>query len=111
MYIKYSKISKNGEIKEVQDTIFDIKVLPNRAHDALCHLGMAREVAACLDLTFKKEEIDKYENLDNFKSISKFEFDYVFNCAGNTGDFRNQILETVESNISLAIFLLNLFIK
>ena len=50
--IKYSETSKNGEIKEVQDTIFDIKVLPNRAHDALCHVGMAREVAACLDLTF-----------------------------------------------------------
>lgn len=34
------------------DSIFDIKVLPNRAHDALGHKGMAREVATCLGLTF-----------------------------------------------------------
>lgn len=34
------------------DSIFDIKVLPNRAHDALGHMGMAREICACLGLTF-----------------------------------------------------------
>lgn len=34
------------------DSIFDIKVLPNRAHDALGHKGMAREIATCLSLTF-----------------------------------------------------------
>jgi nucleoside-diphosphate-sugar epimerase len=45
-------------------------------------------------------------NRKTVKQIGKFELDYLFNCAGNTGDFRSQILETVESNISLAIFLL-----
>ena len=45
-------------------------------------------------------------NRKSVTHIGKFEFDYLFNCSGNTGDFRSQILETVESNISLAIFLL-----
>lgn len=38
------------------DTIFDIKVLPNRAHDALGHHGMAYELCASLGLTFNKEK-------------------------------------------------------
>jgi phenylalanyl-tRNA synthetase beta subunit len=49
------------------DTVFDIKVLPNRAHDALGHHGMAYELCASLGLTFKKDmgvkENDAY--LDN----------------------------------------------
>ncbi len=44
------------EVEEVMkiegDTIFDIKVLPNRAHDALCHRGMAREISSLFSLTF-----------------------------------------------------------
>ena len=28
-----------------KDWLIDIDVLPNRAHDALCHYGMAREVS------------------------------------------------------------------
>jgi phenylalanyl-tRNA synthetase beta chain len=34
------------------DTILDIKVLPDRAHDCLSHAGMAREIAGLLGLTF-----------------------------------------------------------
>ena len=45
-------------------------------------------------------------NKKNIDTIGRFEVDYLFNCAGNTGDFRQQIFETVESNIQLAIFLL-----
>ena len=29
------------------DVLFDIKVLPNRAGDALCHREMARELSVC----------------------------------------------------------------
>ncbi len=32
------------------DSIIDIKVLPNRAHDALCYSAMALELAKCLDM-------------------------------------------------------------
>ena len=38
------------------DTVFDIKVLPNRAHDSLGHHGMAYELCASLALTFNKEK-------------------------------------------------------
>ncbi len=37
------------------DVIFDIKVLPNRAHDALCHRGMARELCADFGYTCKED--------------------------------------------------------
>lgn len=51
---------KAFEVEEVirlsSDTIFDIKVLPNRAHDALGHHGMAYELCASLALTFNKEK-------------------------------------------------------
>lgn len=43
----------------------------------------------------------------NIAEIKGVEFDYVFNCAGNTGDFRNKIWETVDSNLFLTHFLLN----
>ena len=44
------------EIEEVvrsgEDDIFDIKVLPNRAHDALGHRGMARDICALIGAAF-----------------------------------------------------------
>lgn len=54
------------------DTIFDIKVLPNRAHDALGHYFMAREICAELDLNFKKEErLNKFDSFDKDLSSVK----------------------------------------
>lgn len=51
---------KAFEVEEVitlaDDTVFDIKVLPNRAHDALGHHGMAYELCASLGLTFNKKK-------------------------------------------------------
>lgn len=44
------------EVEETEvidgDTIFDIKVLPDRSGDCLSHYGMAREIAGLLDLNF-----------------------------------------------------------
>ncbi len=40
------------------DTIFDIKVLPDRAGDCLSHYGMAREIAGLLNLSLKSTERD-----------------------------------------------------
>ena len=49
------------EVEEIivknDDILFDIKVLPNRAHDALSHRAMAHEIASLLNLTF----VDPYE--------------------------------------------------
>ncbi|MEI6810445.1 MAG: phenylalanine--tRNA ligase subunit beta [Candidatus Nomurabacteria bacterium] len=48
---------------DYKDTVFDIKVLPNRAHDALGHRGMARELCADFGFTFKEDErINKNES-------------------------------------------------
>ncbi len=44
-------------IKAEADTILDIKVLPNRAHDALGHRGMGKDIAALVGNTF----IDPHE--------------------------------------------------
>lgn len=45
-------------------------------------------------------------NRQNIRVLEEQEFDFVFNCAGNTGDFRCKPLETVESNIQLTTYLL-----
>ena len=39
--------------KKGDDTILDINILPNRAHDLLSHLGIAREIASLLNIGFK----------------------------------------------------------
>ncbi len=58
------------------DSIFDIKVLPNRAHDALGHKGMAREIATCLSLTFNPYPTTYPEiNFDN--SVASVNVDVV----------------------------------
>lgn len=40
------------------DEVLDIDVLPNRAHDALGYLGVAREVCTLLNLTFKNPSVE-----------------------------------------------------
>jgi phenylalanyl-tRNA synthetase beta chain len=51
------------EVEDVEekngDTIFDIKVLPDRAHDCLSHAGIAKELAGLLGLTLKKFDLPK----------------------------------------------------
>jgi phenylalanyl-tRNA synthetase beta chain len=43
-------------VEEVNgDTVFDIKVLPDRAHDCLSHYGISKEIAVIFDLEIKKE--------------------------------------------------------
>ena len=41
---------------ESGDTIFDLKILPDRAHDLLSHQGVAREIASLLGVEFKLPE-------------------------------------------------------
>ncbi len=40
--------------KRGSNTMIDVKILPNRAHDCLSHRGIAREIGAILDIPFKK---------------------------------------------------------
>jgi len=45
-------------------------------------------------------------NKANSNLLSGATFDYFFNCAGNTGDFRSKIWSTVDSNLFLARYLM-----
>ncbi|MEK7531612.1 MAG: hypothetical protein AAB545_01660, partial [Patescibacteria group bacterium] len=40
-----------------EESVFEIKVLPDRAHDALSHRGMARELGALFSLSRKAREV------------------------------------------------------
>lgn len=59
------EIENNILDKEHKDFLFDIKVLPNRASDCLCHREMAREISACLDLDFVDNDLHTKEKLQN----------------------------------------------
>lgn len=43
------------EIESIENDILDVKVTPNRGHDCLCHHGIAKEIAAILDLPIKND--------------------------------------------------------
>lgn len=56
-------------LEEVEDDwVLDIDVLPNRAHDCLCHEGVANELAGLLNLTLKEK---RYSNIGDVKTIDK----------------------------------------
>lgn len=61
------------EIEEVSkfgnDDVLDIKVLPNRAHDALGHRGMARDICALLGTTFT--DTNEYYNETGSEDVKK----------------------------------------
>jgi phenylalanyl-tRNA synthetase beta chain len=52
------------------ETVLDIKVLPDRAHDCLSHYGMAREVAGLLGLTLRTPEYRSYESIESVIQVS-----------------------------------------
>ena len=45
------------EIEESKGDLMDVKVLPNRAADCLSHLGLAKELAAILDVPLKTDPL------------------------------------------------------
>lgn len=53
------------EVEEVEkvedDTIFEIKVLPDRAHDCLSHFGIAKDISAIFDLKMKEKVYKTFE--------------------------------------------------
>ena len=54
-------IEKNGD-----DFIISLDILPNRAHDCLCHYGIAKEISALLDKPIKKIANNiQHQNIDN----------------------------------------------
>jgi phenylalanyl-tRNA synthetase beta chain len=65
------------EVKEIEkiedDYVLDIDVLPNRAGDCFSHLGIAKEIAAILNLKIKKLETNyketKKENIRDYLTV------------------------------------------
>src|SRR4030042_6909317 len=54
---------EGAEIKKsANDFIFDIDILPNRAHDCLSHLGVAKECAAILGYKIKTPKLKLNED-------------------------------------------------
>ena len=47
----------DGVEKVGEDDVLDVKVTPNRGHDALCHLGIAKELSAILKLPLKNDPL------------------------------------------------------
>lgn len=55
--------------EEKKDTVIDIDVLPNRAHDCLSHYGIAKEISSLTGLKVKdleNKEINLSESVDSF---------------------------------------------
>lgn len=48
-----------------QDDILDIDVLPNRAHDCLCHEGIAKELAGLMSVDLKQQQSKDHKDLEN----------------------------------------------
>ena len=53
------------EVEEIEkvgdDTVFDIKILPDRAHDCLSHWGIAKEISMIFDLKIKDKNYKIFE--------------------------------------------------
>lgn len=67
------------------------------------HLGK------CLHATIQAGQVDADVRIftrHNLAELGSTEFDFFFNCAGTTGDYRSRIVETVEANSGLAAFLI-----
>jgi phenylalanyl-tRNA synthetase beta chain len=73
--IEQALILKSSEVEGVEklradgkdDTVFDIKVLPDRAHYMLSHWGVAYDLCAVLNLNLKGDEVMLTERGDNVK--------------------------------------------
>jgi len=53
-------VPENGELKS--DVILDLKVLPDRAHYALCHKGIAQEIAVITKLPIKERYVPEIKS-------------------------------------------------
>lgn len=65
--LTFAAFELEGIEKKGDDTVLDIKVLPDRAHYALCHRGIARDVSAVLNLELVLPEVKEI----SAKEVSK----------------------------------------
>lgn len=74
IFSKHAKVGeKAGKYISSEDSVIEIKILPDRAHDAMSHVGVGREIAA---LSGKKMDYDfdglKLPNIKNKNSENNF---------------------------------------
>ncbi|MFA4890694.1 MAG: phenylalanine--tRNA ligase beta subunit-related protein, partial [Candidatus Paceibacterota bacterium] len=74
--ISYQLSEKNKKANsrklKANDYVFDISVLPNRAHDCLSHLGIAKEIGAIMNLAVKSPfSIPVIKGKDSKRLISR----------------------------------------
>lgn len=81
-----------------EDTILDIKVLPDRAHYCLSHRYIAQEIGALLNFTYVVPEIEEFDVEDT---------EYVFNAAievnsvGDEGPLAERYVTRVIENVTV----------
>lgn len=78
--ITFNAFEVEGKERYGDDTVFDIKVLPNRAHDALGHRGMAHDIAALCNLTFREGEVYDVESGDTTVATPQIRIDDIQAC-------------------------------
>ncbi len=77
------------------DTLLDVKVLPNRAHDCLSHRGIATEIAALFSLPINATRFEKYEKILEKKGI-EINFEDFMMCPRYVG----RLIENITINDS-----------
>jgi phenylalanyl-tRNA synthetase beta chain len=68
-----------AEAMEMNDTILEIAITPNRA-DALSHIGIARELSALFDLTLKYPDVNLKESGKRSEELASVEIKNPDNC-------------------------------
>jgi len=52
-----------------EDTVIELKILPDRGSDCLCHRGIARELATLLDVSMAIDPLTHHVTLENISTI------------------------------------------
>ncbi|MFC1700885.1 phenylalanine--tRNA ligase subunit beta [Patescibacteria group bacterium] len=72
------------ETEVAENDVLEVDVLPNRAHDCLSHLGIAREINAILGFTFKEKDF-KLKEKGNIKDYLTVKVEDKDLCLRYTG--------------------------
>ena len=75
------------EIESVEGDILDVKVTPNRGHDALSHRSIAREISAILNIPLKTDPLRESVSLEPKTDIVKVSLEDPKLCPRFTGAY------------------------
>ncbi len=74
------------------DWVLDVDVLPNRAHDCLCHEGVAREIAGLIGRELLEERFSPYHSTQKTKEKISVKFENRKQCLRYTA----RLIENIE---------------